>query len=225
MITQKLKLGFLASNRGSSFQAVVQAIEAGTLAAEARLAVSNRKDAPALAFAADHGVPRRWIPTTADPDAADTALKAALQDAGVELVILSGYLRKLGPKTLAAFNNRILNIHPALLPNYGGQGMYGRRVHEAVARAGDALTGASVHIVDDEYDHGPVICQREVALAPGDDAAAIERKVTAAEAGLFVDVLRRISEGRLALPEPTPIIGDVSLDAPNGGDNVAPSRR
>jgi phosphoribosylglycinamide formyltransferase-1 len=203
-----LKLGFLASNNGTSFRSVVEAIEAGTLDAEARLIVSNRKDAPALAFAAEHGVPHRCIPTAADPDAADAALKAALQDAGVELVILSGYLRKLGPKTLAAFESRILNIHPALLPKYGGKGMYGRRVHEAVAAAGETLSGASVHVVDAEYDHGPVIWRREARLSPGDDAAAIEAKVTAAEAGLFVEVLRRISEGSLSLPEPTGIISD-----------------
>jgi len=203
-----LKLGFLASHNGSSFKAVVEAIEAGDLDAEARLLVSNRKDAPALVFAAAHAVPSRCIPTAADPDAADTALVTALRDAGVELVVLSGYLRKLGPKTLAAYSGRILNIHPSLLPKYGGQGMYGRHVHEAVAKAGDRASGASVHLVDGEYDHGPVILQRETPLSPGDDAAAIEAKVTAVEAGLFVDVLRRISRRDLTLPQPNTIISD-----------------
>ena len=131
----RLKLGFLASNNGSGMRAIVAAIEAGELAAEARLAVSNRRDAPALAFAADHGLATLFLPTKADPDAADAALKAALQAAGVELVILSGYLRKLGPGTLRAYVGRILNVHPALLPKFGGPGMYGRRVHDAVAAA------------------------------------------------------------------------------------------
>jgi phosphoribosylglycinamide formyltransferase-1 len=198
--SSRLRLGFLASNQGSSFRAIVAAIKAGTLDAEARLVVSNRRDAPALAFAAEHGLATRVIPTLADPSAADAALATALRDAGVGLVILSGYLRKLGPATLRAYANRILNIHPALLPKYGGQGMYGRHVHEAVAAAGDAVSGPSVHIVDGEYDHGPVILQREVRLAPGDDAAAIEAKVTAAESGLFVEVLRRIGAGDLELP-------------------------
>jgi phosphoribosylglycinamide formyltransferase-1 len=199
-LIQVLKLGFLASNQGTSFRAVVLAIETGNLRAEARLAVSNRKDAPALSFAAEHGVPSRHIATLNDPDKADQALARALRAAGVELVILSGYLRKLGPATLGAYPNRILNIHPALLPKYGGQGMYGRHVHEAVARSGDRVSGASVHIVDGEYDHGQVILQREAPLEPGDDAAEIERKVTATEAGLFVEVLTRISEGTLKLP-------------------------
>ena len=202
MISQPLKLGFLASNNGSSFRAILAAIEAGTLAAEARLVVSNRREAPALAFAAAHGVATRAIATVADPEGADAALAAALRGAGAELVILSGYLRKLGPATLAAYENRVLNIHPALLPKYGGQGMYGRRVHEAVAASGDAVSGASVHIVDGDYDHGPLVASLEIALAPGDDAAAIEAKVMAAEPVFFVDVLRRLASGTLVLPEP-----------------------
>jgi phosphoribosylglycinamide formyltransferase 1 len=199
---QHLRLGFLASNNGSSFRAIVAAIEAGTLDAEARLVVSNRSGAPALAFAAEHGVATRAIPTLTDPEAADAALAAALGDAGVELVILSGYLRKLGPATLAAYEGRILNIHPALLPRYGGQGMYGRRVHEAVAASGDAVSGASVHVVDGEYDHGPLVATLEVPLAPNDAAAAIEAKVMAAEPGFFVEVLRQIATGALVLPKP-----------------------
>jgi phosphoribosylglycinamide formyltransferase-1 len=195
-----LQLGFLASNNGSGMRGIVAAIEAGDLAGEARLLVSNRREAPALRFATDHGFATRFIPTVSDPDAADAALAAALTDAGVELVVLSGYLRKLGPKTLKAYANRVLNVHPSLLPNYGGPGMYGRRVHDAVAASGDGVSGATVHIVDGEYDQGPVVASRSTPLAPGDDAAAIEAKVTALEPDLLVDVLRRISSGALTLP-------------------------
>jgi len=181
-------------------RAIVLAIEAGALAAEARLVVSNKREAPALAFARDHSVPTRIIATAKDPEAADLALAAALRDAEVELVVLSGYLRKLGPRTLAAYAGRVLNIHPGPLPRFGGQGMYGRRVHEAVAAAGITETGVTVHVVDEEYDHGPTLIALPVPLAPGDDAATIEAKVTAAEAGVFVEVVRRICEGTLALP-------------------------
>jgi phosphoribosylglycinamide formyltransferase 1 len=198
--TQRLKLGFLASNNGSGMRAILNAIAAGELDAEARLVVSNRREAPALAFAAERGVPTSFIPTKADPGAADATLTAALREAGVELVVLSGYLRKLGPLALRAYTGRVLNVHPALLPKFGGPGMYGRRVHEAVAAAGDFVSGATVHIVDAEYDRGPPVAAIEVALTPGDDAAAIEAKVTAAEPGLLVDVLRRISTGALVLP-------------------------
>lgn len=181
-------------------RAIVAAIEAGDLAAEARVLVSNRRDAPALEFAAGHTVATRVIPTLSDPDAADAALAEALKSAGVEIVVLSGYLRQLGPRTLAAYENRILNVHPSLLPKFGGPGMYGRRVHEAVAAAGDSISGASVHLVDAEYDQGLVIACRRTQLAPGDDAAAIEAKVTALEGPLLVETLRQISEGRLKLP-------------------------
>ena len=200
-MAQRLKLGFLASNNGSGMRAIIAAIRAGELDAEARLTVSNKRDAPALAFAAAHDVATRFIPTKSDADAADAALLSALRNAGVELVVLSGYLRKLGPKTLAAYAGRVLNVHPALLPKFGGPGMYGRRVHDAVAASGELVSGATVHVVDEEYDHGPPVAAIEVPLAPGDDAATIEAKVTAAEPGLLVDVLRRISKGTLALPQ------------------------
>jgi len=181
-------------------RAVLAAIERGALQADVRLLVSNRRDAPALAAAAAHGVPTLVAPTMADPEAADAAVASALKSAGVELVVLSGYLRKLGPDTLAAYENRVLNVHPALLPKYGGHGMYGRRVHEAVAASGDEISGASVHLVDAEYDQGPVIAAREIALTPGDDAETIEAKVTAIEPGLLVETLQRIAKGALTLP-------------------------
>jgi phosphoribosylglycinamide formyltransferase 1 len=195
-----LRLGFLASKNGTGMRAIIAAIEASEFVAEARLLVSNRRDAPAVHFAAEHGVPTRVIPTVSDPAAADAALADALTSADVEIVVLSGYLRQLGPKTLAAYANRVLNVHPSLLPKFGGPGMYGRRVHEAVAAAGESLSGASVHLVDAEYDQGPVIASCSTLLARGDDPRAIEAKVTALEGPLLVETLRRIAEGSLRLP-------------------------
>ena len=195
-----MNLAFLASNNGSSLRAIVAAIDAGQLAATPRLVVSNRRAAPVLDFAREHGITALWIPTNADPATADERLAAALRAADVELVILSGYLRKLGPVTLNAFPGRILNIHPALLPKYGGQGMYGRRVHEAVIAAGDRETGATVHLVDEHYDHGATVAQVIVPVDPGDTAELVERKVMAAEPGLFISTLQRIATGELTLP-------------------------
>jgi phosphoribosylglycinamide formyltransferase-1 len=197
-----MRLAFLASNNGSSLRAVVAAIEAGRLSAEPRLVVSNRKSAPALDFARAHGIAALCIPTTADPAEADRRLALALAQAGTDLVILSGYLRKLGPATLDAFAGRILNIHPALLPRYGGQGMYGRRVHEAVVAAGERETGATVHLVDGEYDHGAVVAQTRLPIEPGETAESVERKVMAAEPELFVETLQRVVSGDLILPSP-----------------------
>jgi len=196
-----MNLAFLASNNGSSFRAIVAAISAGDLKARAVLAVSNRKTAPALEFARAHAVPALFIPTVNDPEAADARLAAALRAAGADLVILSGYLRRLGPVTLDAYRGRVLNIHPALLPRHGGQGMYGRRVHEAVLAAGERVTGASVHVVDGEYDHGPVVARVEVPVLAGDVAADVEARVMAAEPGLFIATLQRLVAGELRLPE------------------------
>lgn len=197
---QTLKLGFLASRNGSSARAVIAAIEAGQLDGEARLMVSNNKSAGALDFAAEHDVPALCIPTQADPEAADLRLAEALEAAGVELVVLSGYLRQLGPHTLARYRGRVLNIHPGPLPDFGGHGMYGRRVHEAVIAAGARESGATIHVVDEEYDHGPVVACRRVPVTPGDTAADLEARVTAQEPAFFVEVLQALSEGRLSLP-------------------------
>lgn len=203
-----MRLAFLASNNGSSLRAIVAAIEAGDLSAQPVLAVSNKRAAPALEFARRHGMATLVIPTVADPERADRDLAAALREAGAEWVILSGYLRKLGSETLAAFAGRILNIHPALLPRHGGQGLYGRRVHQAVIEANDAVSGASVHLVDAEYDHGPVIARRVVPVRAGDTAQTLEARVNTAEPGLFVETLRRIASGE-PLPGPADQVWEV----------------
>jgi phosphoribosylglycinamide formyltransferase-1 len=197
---QPLKLGFLASRNGSSFRAVAAAIAEGSLAAEPRLLVSNNRNAPALEFAAARGIPTLVAPTQSDPEAADRRLCAAMTAAGVDLIVLSGYLRRLGPVTLGAFRNRVLNIHPGPLPAFGGEGMYGRRVHEAVIAAGVAASGVTIHLVDDVYDHGPVLARWEVPLEPGETAASLEARVTALEPQLYVETLRRIASGDLVLP-------------------------
>ena len=195
-----MKLAFLASNSGSSMRAIVGAIDRGELDAEAVLAVSNRRDATALLFAAKHGLATRFIPTLKDSQAADDHLRRALEEARADLVILSGYLRKLGPAVLAAFGGRVLNIHPALLPNYGGEGMYGRRVHEAVIAAGETVSGATVHLVDERYDHGPVVARAIVPVLAADTAADLERRVMAAEPGLYISTLQAIAAGSIQLP-------------------------
>lgn len=199
-LSRPLRLGFLASRNGSSFRAVVAAIEAGRLAAEARLLVSNNRTAGAVAFARDRGVPVEIIATQADPEAADVRLCQALQRAGVELVVLSGYLRRLGPQTLAAYRHRVVNIHPALLPEFGGEGMYGRRVHEAVIAAGVSQSGATIHLVDEIYDNGAHVASRTVPVAPGDTAEALEARITEMEPAFYVETLQALATGELTLP-------------------------
>lgn len=199
MISSPLNLGFLASGNGSSARAIVGAIRAGELAAEPRLLVSNNRNAQALAFAAEAGVPALCIPTQGDPDAADARLAEAMESHDVQLIVLSGYLRQLGPRTLGRYAGRVLNIHPGPLPAFGGHGMYGRRVHEAVIAAGVAESGIVIHLVDEEYDRGPVIARRSVPVEPGDTPESLEARVTALEPAFFVETLGRIARGEIVL--------------------------
>jgi phosphoribosylglycinamide formyltransferase-1 len=200
LISKPLKLGFLASGNGSSARAIVAAIAAGELDAAPRLMVSNNKSAAALAFAAEAGVPSLCIATQADPEAADARLAEALASHGVELVVLSGYLRQLGPKTLNRYAGRILNIHPGPLPQFGGHGMYGRRVHEAVIAAGVAESGICIHLVDEEYDRGPVIARRSAPVLDSDTAETLEARVTSLEPQFYVETLQGIAHGEIVLP-------------------------
>lgn len=190
----------MASRNGTAMRAILEAIETGELAADARLVVSNNRQAPALAHAAAAGVPTRWIPTKDDPQGADLALAAAMGEAGVDLVVLSGYLRKLGPAFLSAFAGRVLNIHPGPLPAFGGHGMYGRKVHEAVIAAGLTESAAVIHLVDGEYDQGPEIARISAPVRPEDTPESLEARITALEPPLFVRTLQAIARGDLHLP-------------------------
>ena len=197
-----LRLGFLASHGGSGMRAALAAIAAGQLDADPRILVTNNRDCAAVAAAEAAGLAWRHISAAnvGSVEAADTAIAEALSDAGANLVVLSGYMRKLGPETLARFRGRILNIHPALLPRHGGRGLYGRHVHEAVRASGAAISGASIHLVDADYDTGPVIARAEVPVSPDDSVEDLEARVRAVEPALMVQTLKRIAAGELTLP-------------------------
>jgi phosphoribosylglycinamide formyltransferase-1 len=199
-MSQGLRIGFLASANGSSARAIVAACEAGELAAEPRLMVSNNRSATALDFAREHGIAALCIPTQADPEAADARLAEALAENEVDLVVMSGYLRRLGPRTIGRY--QVLNIHPGPLPDFGGEGMYGRRVHEAVLAAGASESAVTIHLVDEEYDHGATLAVHRVPVQAGDTAETLEARVRAAEPAFFVETLKRIVRGELQLPEP-----------------------
>jgi phosphoribosylglycinamide formyltransferase-1 len=200
MRNSPLRIGFLASRNGSSARAILSAIRSGDLDAEARILVSNNKSASALDYAAELGLPAQWIATQGDPEGADAALAEAMQAHGVDLIVMSGYLRQLGPRTLAAFRNRILNIHPGPLPRFGGHGMYGAKVHEAVIAAGVPESGIVIHLVDGEYDRGPALARRRVPVLAGDTAESLGARIQALEPGFFVETLRGIVDGRVKLP-------------------------
>ncbi|GAC1042096.1 phosphoribosylglycinamide formyltransferase [Rhizobium sp. No.120] len=196
----KLAIAFLASNNGTSFRTINEAIRANTVNAAAVVLISNRASSAALAYAEANGIPSFHIATKGREADADKQLCDTLVAYGTELVVLSGYLKKLGPLTLAAFDGRILNVHPGLLPKYGGSGMYERRVHQAVLDNRETETGATIHLVDGEYDHVRTVATTTVQIHPDDSVVSLEQRVMAAECDLFTDLIRRMSIGGLRLP-------------------------
>ncbi len=197
-----VRIGVLASHEGTTLQAILDACAAGALAAEVAVVISNNRDAGALGRARAAGIPTRHLSsrTHLDGHALDIAICQALVDAGAEVVVLAGYMKRLGAHTLARFRERVLNTHPALLPKFAGQGMYGLNVHRAVLAAGEATTGASIHLVTERYDAGPVIAQREMPVAAGDTPESLAERVQSTERALLVEVLADIADGRIALP-------------------------
>jgi phosphoribosylglycinamide formyltransferase-1 len=122
-------------------------------------------------------------------------LLETLRQHEVNFVVLAGYMKRLHPRIIAAFRNQIINIHPALLPKYGGEGMYGMHVHEAVVAHKENVSGATVHVVDEEFDHGAIVLQKQVSIEPGDTAEIVAAKVLRIEHEIYPQALRLFAEG------------------------------
>lgn len=189
-----LELGVLVSGDGSNLQAIIDAIGAGKLDARVRLVVSNREDAFAVERARRSGVPVRVISHRPFASRAefDAVVKEALLRAGVEWVILAGFMRVLTPELLCAFPGRVLNIHPSLLPAFPGV----RAIAQALTH-GVKVTGCTVHFVDDGVDTGPILAQRAVPVLASDDEPTLAERVHRAEHELYVEVLSDIAAGRI----------------------------
>ena len=193
------RIAVLASHGGSILQAVMDACASGELGAEVVAVISNNSGSMALRRAARADIANWHLSsrTHPGPEALDDAICSSLRRVRPDWVLLAGYMKKLGPRTLDAFRNRILNVHPALLPKHGGRGFYGRKVHQAVVDAGDAQTGATVHLVDADYDTGPIIAQVRVPVEARDRVEDVEGRVRHAERRLVVDTLSGIVDGRI----------------------------
>ncbi len=197
----KLALGVLASHGGTNLQAIIDSCLSGAIDAEVRVVISNNSRSMALERARRADIPTAHLSgsTHSDPDGLDEAIANILQRHGVQVVALAGYMKMLGPRTLGAYRNRILNVHPALLPKFGGQGMYGERVHKAVLASGDSVSGVTVHLVDEEYDRGPVVAQAQVPVLPGDTPDTLAARVLEQEHILYPETIQRISTGEIDL--------------------------
>jgi len=183
-------------------QAVIDACHTGRLRVKPCVVISNNSHAEALARAKQAGVPAYHVSskTHSSPEQLDAEILRLLLQHEVELVLLAGYLRKLGVQTLQRYRNRIINIHPALLPKFGGQGMYGAAVHEAVLAARETETGVTIHLVDEEYDHGAILAQCRVPVLAEDTVASLAQRVLEREHSFLIETLERIIAGELILP-------------------------
>ncbi|MDD5529445.1 MAG: phosphoribosylglycinamide formyltransferase [bacterium] len=196
-----LNLGFFASHGGTNMQAIIDACKKGQLNAKPCVVISNNSDSIALQRAEKEGIPFYHLSSKTHPDFTelDRVILDVLKKHNVNLVILAGYMKKLGIKTLEAYKGKILNIHPALLPKFGGKGMYGKYVHEAVLAAGENITGVTVHIVNEEYDSGHIVNQCQMPVHENDTVDTLSARVLEREHEFFVETLQKISEGKIKL--------------------------
>lgn len=194
-----MRVAVLASGQGSTFAALVEAGRRGEMPADVVLLVVSKAGTRAAEVARRLGVDCVVLDEQVlGPDACDAEMKTLLARLGVGLVVLAGYVRKVGPQTLRAFSGRVLNTHPAPLPRFGGKGMFGEHVHRAVLDAGVSTSAATVHLVDEEYDSGPVLAERPVPVLPGDDVHTLRTRVQAAERALLVSTIAALADGRVA---------------------------
>lgn len=191
-----LKLGVLISGSGSNLQAIIDVIAAGTLDASIELVISSRPDAYGLKRAQAAGIQTVALSRDvyADPRTANEAIAHELLAAGCDYVVMAGYMRMLGEEVLAAFPDRVLNLHPALLPSFKGA----HAIHDAF-EAGVKVTGITVHFANAEYDKGPIIAQRAVEVAEDDTEETLEAKIHEVEHELYPEVLRWLAAGRVSV--------------------------
>jgi phosphoribosylglycinamide formyltransferase-1 len=177
------RLAVLASGRGSNLQAIIEHFDnlARERVAKVVLVASNRADSPALIRAATASIDIAHF--NAADDGAE--LLGLLRNFRIDLVVLAGYLKRIPPKVIREYAGRIVNIHPALLPAFGGEGMYGARVHEAVIASGARESGVTVHMVDDEYDRGPIVAQWRVPVNRSDTAESLAARVLIVEHAVY----------------------------------------
>lgn len=194
-----MNIAVFASGRGSNFQSILKACIDGFIPARVVVLISNRGDAGAQHIAHEANIPFVHLsPLRFESDEAYAQhLLSVLKEKETDCIALAGYLKKIPPLVVREFRHRIVNIHPALLPLFGGEGMYGHHVHEAVLASGMKVSGATVHFVDEEYDRGPILLQRCVPVERGDTPETLAARVLAVEHVIYPLALKALAEGRV----------------------------
>jgi len=197
----KKRLAVFASGRGSNFQAILRKIREQYIPATVQLCITNNPDAGVIGLASDHGIPVKiFIPKNFENSHAfNEAVLRELISARIDYIVLAGYLKMIGPQIVERFDNKIINIHPALLPAFGGKGMYGHHVHQAVFDRGVKYSGVTIHLVNKEYDAGPIVLQEVVSVDGASSADEIAEKVLAVEHRIFPEAVKLLVEDRLVV--------------------------
>jgi phosphoribosylglycinamide formyltransferase-1 len=197
-----IRIGVLVSGkgRGTNFLAIAEACRDGRIAGEVACLVSLSKEAGAVAIAQEMGIPNFFIESEGlRREDVDSRIAEVLERHRVDLVCLAGFMRILGREIVRRYPNRMMNIHPALVPMFCGKGYYGMKVHEAAIERGVKYTGVTVHFVDEEYDHGPIILQKVVAVGDDDDAESLAAKVLKEEHKAYAEAIQLFAQGRLSV--------------------------
>ncbi len=196
-----LRLAVLASGRGSNFEAILNNIKQGRLDASIRVVISNKASAGALEIARQNRIAAVHISKKEFPgqEQFDEQLLSILNEYQVNFIVLAGYLKMLSPFVVRKFKNRILNIHPALLPSFGGKGMYGIKVHEAVLDYGCKVSGVTVHLVDEKYDTGSPVLQRCVPVQDDDTPETLAARVLKEEHQIYTEALQLFAQDRVEI--------------------------
>jgi phosphoribosylglycinamide formyltransferase-1 len=204
-MSRLLRIAVLASGEGTTLEYLAEQIDGGRLPAQIALVVCDRPHAHAIERARRRGLPTVVLPLKGVPEALWAAqMDRELHDRRVELVVLAGFLSVIPAAWLSGWVGRVINLHPALLPKFGGPGMYGHHVHAAVLKAGETESGASVHIVIPEVDGGPVLLQAKVPVRPGDTVESLEARIRPVERELLTQAIRRFADGAWPLPYAPP---------------------
>jgi len=193
------KIAVFASGTGTNFQAIYRNIENGTIRAVISGLITNNPDAGAGEFASEHGIPVAVINKSRYPGEGEVTAKIldTLMKWSPDLIVLAGYMKKLDTAIIDAYPKKILNIHPALLPSFGGKGMYGMHVHEAVIEHGVKFTGVTVHVVDYEYDSGPIVLQRVVPVKDDDTPGTLQKRVLQEEYIIYTEAIKLFVENKI----------------------------
>lgn len=197
MNPKKINLAIFASHSGSNAQSLIDACKTDSFPARVSLVLSNNSNAYVISRAKENNIPVAILNKKNIPEPLDEFCLNILKTKNIDLILLAGYMKKIPSAIIKEYENRILNIHPALLPKFGGKGMFGLNVHKAVIEAKEEYSGATIHLVTENYDEGPILAQEKVKVLEDDTAESLQKKVLAVEHQLYKNTVKLFIENNM----------------------------